>query len=58
MSKIIFLAVLTAALLSAIECDVAADEKACDAGDFESCDNLGLAYIDINIEGCDLDKNC
>lgn len=45
-------------ILSAVECDVAADEKACDAGDFESCDNLGLAYIDINIEGCDLDKNC
>jgi len=36
---------------------VAADEKACDAGDFESRDNLGLAYIGIKIEGCDLNKN-
>ena len=34
-----------------------ADEKACDAGDFESCDNLGLAYIGIKLEECDLDKN-
>ena len=30
---------------------MAADEKACDAGDFESCDNLGIAYIGIKIEG-------
>lgn len=36
---------------------MAADEKACDAGDFESCDNLGIAYIGIKIEGCDLNKN-
>ena len=37
---------------------MAVDENACDTGDFESCGNLGLAYIDIKIEGCDLDKNC
>ena len=36
---------------------MAADENACDAGDFESCDNLGLAYIGIKLEECDLDKN-
>lgn len=36
---------------------MAADEKACDVGDFESRDNLDFAYIGIKIEGCDLNKN-
>ena len=57
MNKFIFLAVFTAVSLHAAGCDTSGLQKSCDAGDFESCDNLGLAYIGIKLEECDLDKN-
>ena len=57
MNKFIFLAVFTAVSLHAAGCDTSGLQKGCDAGDFESCDNLGLAYIRIRLEKCDLDKN-
>ena len=57
MNKFIFLAVFTWVSLHAAGCDTSGLQKDCDAGDFESCDNLGLAYIGIKLEECDLDKN-
>ena len=66
MRKIVFLVFFTVFVLGASERDLAEDkapcdanglQKSCDAGDFESCDNLGLAYIGIKLEECDLDKN-
>ena len=66
MRKIVFLISFTVFVLGASERDLAEDkapcdanglQKSCDAGDFESCDNLGLAYIGIKLEECDLDKN-
>ena len=57
MNKFIFLAAFTAISLNAAKCDTGWLQKGCDAGDFESCDNLGLAYIGIKLEECDLDKN-
>lgn len=57
MNKFIFLAAFTAISLNAAKCDTSGLQKGCDAGDFESCDNLGLAYIGIRLEECDLDKN-
>ena len=57
MNKFIFLAIFMAISLNAAGCDTSVLQRGCDAGDFESCDNLGLAYIGIKLEECDLDKN-
>ena len=57
MNKFIFLAAFTAVSLNAAKCDTSGLQRGCDAGDLESCDNLGLAYIGVKLEECDLDKN-